>query len=134
MKKDITTTTDVREMVEGFYSLVLNDETLAPIFLDVAEIDISEHLPRICSYYEKMILGMPGYSRHTMNIHRNVHAKFPLRSEHFSLWLRLFKANIDNRYQGPNADRAKNLVSVIADNMIKALNIQPVEHDKVTTI
>ena len=120
---DIKTPKDIRHMVENFYARVLSDEQLAPIFLDVAGIDINQHLPRICSFYEKMLLGMPGYSRHTMNLHRAVHASYPLTKEHFARWLQLFETNIDTLYAGKNVQRAKHLVHTIATNMQTALNI-----------
>jgi hemoglobin len=111
-------------MVEGFYARVLKDEQLAPIFLDVARIDINKHLPRICSFYEKMLFGMPGYSRHMMNLHRDVHAAHPLKSEHFARWLELFEANVDALYSGKNVQRVKRLVHTIANNMQNALGVR----------
>lgn len=120
---DINSPDDIKRMVESFYVHVLKDEQLAPIFLDVAHIDIEKHLPRICSFYEKMLLGMKGYSRHTMNLHRAVHAKYPLRKAHFNRWLELFEYNLDMLYAGENAERAKKLVHTIATNMQNAISI-----------
>lgn len=128
MKTDIKTPADVRRMVEGFYERVLKDSELAPIFLDVARIDIKHHIPRICAFYEKLLLGMPGYGRHVMNLHRAVNAAYPLRSQHFERWLSLFEDNVDTLYEGENTERVKRLVHAIADNMQKAMPARPSLH------
>lgn len=123
MKTDINTPGDIRRMVEGFYELVLRDARLAPIFLDVAGIDIDHHIPRICRFYEKLLLDMPGYSRHVMNLHRAVHHQHTLSSRDFARWLSLFERNIDALYAGKNVERAKALVHNIAANMQKTMGV-----------
>jgi non-ribosomal peptide synthetase component F len=72
---DLDSPARIRAFIEAFYARVLADERLAPIFLDVAAIDLAKHLPIICSYWEKLILGADGYRRHTMNIHRALNAR-----------------------------------------------------------
>lgn len=104
-------------MVDGFYERVLADERLADIFVNVAGIELDRHLPRIRMYWEKLLLGRGGYSRHTMNIHRAVHRKRPLREADFERWLTLFRANIDANFEGAGAERAKRVAANVAANM-----------------
>lgn len=121
-KPDLDSPERIRHFVEAFYERLLNDATLAPIFVDVAAIDIREHFPRIQAYWEKLLLGGDDYHRHTMNIHRALHAKRPLSRADFDLWLSYFTQTMDQGFAGPYAERAKRIAATIADNMHRALN------------
>jgi len=125
MKQDIRDAGDVRRMVEGFYARVLQDEILRDIFLETAQVNLEEHLPRICKYWEKLLLGIQGYSRHTMNIHRRLHAKRPLRPHEFERWLQLFCANVDEQFAGETAERAKRVAHNVAANMQARMGVTP---------
>jgi len=120
-KPDLDSPARIRAFIEAFYARVLADELLAPIFLDVAGIDLAKHLPIICAYWEKLILGADAYRRHTMNIHRALHAKQELRSQDFERWLALFCATLDEGFAGPGAERARRVAAHIARNMQDAL-------------
>lgn len=95
---------------------------MAPIFFDVAEIDLSVHLPHIKDYWCKLLLGERGYQRHTMNIHRRLHARRPLEDADFKRWLSHFEAALDAGYAGPNTERARRLARSIAANMQQGLH------------
>jgi hypothetical protein len=58
VKPDLDSPEHIRRFVHAFYAHLLNDEQLAPIFLDVAQIDLQKHLPLICSYWEKLLLAL----------------------------------------------------------------------------
>jgi len=121
MKPDLDSPQHIQHFVDAFYGQMLKDQRLAPIFLDVAEIDLSRHLPLIRSYWEKLLLGNRDYQRHTMNIHRAVHAKRPLTEQDFKRWLELFTDTIDSRFSGGYAERAKTVATQIAANMKNAM-------------
>lgn len=118
---DISTREDIENFVTEFYSKLLKDPQLAPIFIDVAEIDLSVHLPLIIDYWEKLLLGGQKYQRHTMNIHRKVHSNRPLNAMDFERWLLHFESSMDQKYQGQVASRAKRLAATIAQNMLLSL-------------
>ena len=118
---DIQSQHDIDRFVDTFYSKLLNDEELAPIFIDIAKVDLTVHLPIIKSYWAKLLLGDKTYQRHTMNIHRVVHSKQKLTEDNFNRWLAFFEATIDSMYVGCCADRAKLLAATIASNMSRAL-------------
>ena len=118
---DLDSPERIRAFIEAFYARVLADERLAPIFLDVAAIDLAKHLPIICSYWEKLILGADGYRRHTMNIHRALNARQTLEPGDFERWLALFRTTLDEGYSGPHAERARRVAGHIAHNMQVAL-------------
>lgn len=125
MKQDIRDAGDVHRMVHGFYAKVLKDDILRDIFIDTAQVNLEEHLPRICKYWEKLLLGIPGYSRHTMNIHRRLHARRALRAHEFVRWLQLFCANVDEQFAGETAERAKRVARNVAANMQRRLSVAP---------
>lgn len=122
VKPDLDSPENIRQFIDRFYAKVLNDELLAPIFLDVAQIDLDVHIPIICSYWEKLLLGDKRYNRHTMNIHREVHKKHPLTEKEFERWLGYFKETARTYNEGPKTDRAVQLATSIAYNMDVQLN------------
>ena len=109
--------------VEAFYACLLRDERLAPIFTEVAGIDIVEHFPRIQAYWEKLLLGENNYQRHTMNIHRQLDAKQRLSDSDFDQWLGYFIQSADSGFAGPKTERAKRIATTIAENMRRALSV-----------
>jgi len=120
-KPDLDSRANVERFVDLFYECLLADEQLAPIFVDVAEVDLSVHLPHIKDYWCKLLLGEQGYQRHTMNIHRELHGKRPLRKGDFERWLQFFTATVDANFAGERAERAKQVAAAIAANMEKSL-------------
>lgn len=121
-KPDLDSAERIRFFVEAFYAGLLSDTELAPIFLDVARIELDKHLPLIGNYWEKLLLGSGDYRRHTMNIHRAIHARRELTAADFARWLAHFDAVIDASFTGPHAEKAKHIARNIAANMNKALN------------
>ena len=117
LRSDLDSRERVEAFVDAFYAKVLVDPVLAPIFLDVAAIELDVHLPHIKDYWCKLLLGESGYRRHTMNIHRELHARRELSAADFQRWLGLFIATVEETYQGPGAERAKRVANAIARNM-----------------
>lgn len=118
---DLDNRESIGEFVDCFYERVLADPRLAPIFTDVAEVDLAIHLPHIKDYWCKLLLGDKSYQRHTMQIHRQLHEKRALRARDFLRWLDLFVDTVDKNYAGERAERAKLIAKTIAKNMQKAL-------------
>lgn len=121
LKTDMDSRAEVERFVDLFYARMLADEVLAPIFVDVAEIDLAVHLPHIKDYWSKLLLGERGYKRHTMNIHRALHGKRTLAPADFERWLSFFCATVDEHFAGDKADRAKRVATSIAGNMQDSL-------------
>jgi hemoglobin len=119
---DLDNKQHISDFIEAFYGKILADPNLAPIFLDVAEIELDKHLPLIRSYWEKLLLGDTEYSRHTMNIHRALNTKRALHKTDFERWLALFCQTADESYAGPRTKRAKQVATAIAANMQRSLS------------
>ena len=120
-KPDLDSSEHIAEFVAAFYACLLNDHRLAPIFTEVAGIDIHEHFPRIQAYWEKLLLGQNNYHRHTMNIHRQLDAKQRLLPGDFDQWLMYFIQTADQGFKGDKTERAKRIAATIAANMRTAL-------------
>ena len=118
---DLDNRENIEEFVDRFYTEILADPRLAPIFIDVAEVDLAVHLPHIKDYWCKLLLGDNSYQRHTMNIHRQLHGKRALHARDFQRWLDLFVAIANEGFSGERAERAKLIAETIAKNMQKAL-------------
>ena len=56
-KPDLDSRENIERFVDLFYERLLADEQLAPIFVDIAEIDLAVHLPHIKDYWCKLLLG-----------------------------------------------------------------------------
>jgi hemoglobin len=120
-RPDLDSRERIERFVDLFYQRLLSDEQLAPIFVDVAAIDLSVHLPHIKDYWCKLLLGEKGYSRHTMNIHRQLHGRRALQPADFDRWLYFFVATVDANFAGPHAERARQVATAIAANMRRSL-------------
>lgn len=120
-RPDLDSREHIEAFVDHFYQRMLQDEQLAPIFVDVAQIELDVHLPHIKDYWCKLLLGETGYQRHTMNIHRQLHRKRALMPADFQRWLALFTATVDDYYAGEKAERAKRVATSIAGNMQHSL-------------
>jgi len=121
LQQDLDSPERIRQFVDAFYARLLADSQLAPIFIDVAQVDLEKHKPLICQYWEKLLLGSDEYQRHTMNIHRAVNQKQTLEPADFAQWLTCFTETIDSLFKGPRAERAKQVATTIASNMEKSL-------------
>ncbi|TXS95221.1 group III truncated hemoglobin [Parahaliea maris] len=120
-KPDLDSREHIEEFVRLFYARMLKDEILAPIFVDVARIDLDVHLPHIIDYWCKLLLGEQDYQRHTMNIHRRLHARRELEPGDFARWLEFFTTTADYHFAGERTERAKRVAASIAGNMERSL-------------
>jgi hemoglobin len=118
---DIDSPEKINIFVRAFYEKMLEDPELGPIFIDVMQVDLNQHIPIICQYWEKLLLKHSDYKRHTMNKHRLIATKVELTEELFSRWLELFCQTMDANFSGENASRAKKIAIHIADNMQRAV-------------
>ncbi len=121
-KVDLDSRQNIEAFVDLFYERLLADELLAPVFLEVAAVDLEVHLPHIRNYWCKLLLGEPTYRRHTMDIHRQLHSKRRLSSEDFTRWLQTFIETVDANFAGERAERAKTVAATIATNMANGLS------------
>lgn len=122
MKKDISTPTDVKFLVDSFYKKVRNDECIGYIFNDVAHVDWDDHLPKMYKFWEFALLGTATYKGNPMMKHIALNAKEPLTETHFERWVELWEATIDRFYEGEIAIKAKERGQLMKTVMLVKMN------------
>jgi hemoglobin len=104
---DIETRDDLERLVRAFYGRALEDPIIGFIFVDVAKLDLEEHVPEITSFWETVLLGAQSYSGGVFRVHAELHSKVQLRHGHFERWLQLWFGTVDELFAGETADQAK---------------------------
>jgi hemoglobin len=97
--QDIANSDDVTLLVKTFYSnLLLNDE-VKPVF---AHVDFEKHMPHMIAFWEFVLLDKEGYTTNVFDKHVNL----PLKSEHFVIWLDIFEKTVHSLFEGEKAEMA----------------------------
>jgi len=118
---DLSTRSDVHDLVVAFYREIVFDELLEPLFGEVAEVDWAEHIPKLIDYWCWILFGTEGYRGAVTRTHRHLHGLEPISVEHCDRWFSLWVASIDGHWDGPNAEHAKAHASALMTGMAKRL-------------
>lgn len=113
-RRDIETSEDCERLVRAFYGRVMDDPIIGFIFTDIARLDLEEHIPKVASFWETMLLGIRSYGGGAFGPHVALHLKSPLRIAHFRRWLVLWHATVDELFAGPRAELAKSHADRVA--------------------
>ena len=106
-RQDLTTRTDVHDLVVDFYRAIVNDEELGHIFVEVAEVDWSGHIPKLIDYWCRVLLGQPGYDGYILAAHQYVNEIEEIPSHMFNRWYLMWVDSVDRGWEGPIAEKAK---------------------------
>lgn len=113
-RTDIVTRQDIEKLVNRFYDKVREDSLLGPVF---AHLDWPKHLPVMYQFWSSMILGEQSYRGNPFQ----KHVDLPIKAQHFSQWLALFTATVDEIFVGEKADeikqRAQNIAALFQHRM-----------------
>ena len=120
--KDIENRTDIILLVDRFYSKVQDDQTIGPIFTQVAHVDWSHHLPKMYDFWESILFGKAIYKGNPMLTHFTLNDKAPLKTEEFNTWKTIFYEVVDELFVGENAETIKQKAQSIADLMHFKIN------------
>ncbi len=118
---DITTVSDVHDLVVEFYREVVFDELLEPVFGEVAEVDWAEHIPKLIDYWSHILLGVAGGTGPVMQAHRHLHSLVPITTELCDRWFVLWSEVVRQGWTGPVADRAVSHAAALMSGMAKHL-------------
>lgn len=127
MNKDITERADIELLINSFYDVVRKDEAIGYIFNDIIGDDWSHHLPIMYQFWESILFSKPGYSGNPIKKHIDIDKRMPLEQAHFTRWLELWNAAVDNLFEGENAAQAKNRAMLMA-NLIN-MKVEMSHHD-----
>jgi hemoglobin len=118
---DIADRADIADLVTDFYSRAFRDELLGYVFVNVAEMDLSAHLPTMCDFWETILLRSGAYRGSAFNPHLALHRDVPLTRRHFARWLAIWCVTVDDRFQGPVADAAKAHATRVSESFQRRL-------------
>jgi hemoglobin len=107
MKPDITSTEDVKKLLDAFYAKVLVDDTIGYIFTDIAKINLAKHMPHLYAFWDTVLFGTANYKGNPILKHIELDKKEPLTDVHFARWIKLFFETIDDLFEGKKTDFAK---------------------------
>lgn len=124
-QQDILDRDDIGALVTAFYLRAFADELLGPIFVDIAQMDLPAHLPVMCDFWETVLLRAGSYHRDALRPHLALNARVELTPAHFTRWLALWSATVDERHYGPTAELAKVQATRIAGSIGRRLRRQP---------
>ncbi|GJM33792.1 MAG: hypothetical protein DHS20C18_27930 [Saprospiraceae bacterium] len=113
-KQDIQSRPEIEKLVHVFYGKLLDDALLAPIFLEVAKIDLPKHLPILFDFWESVLFQAGKYKNNALEIHLDLHLEHRLEEAHFERWLVLFNETVDELFEGEKAKQAKGTALSIA--------------------
>ena len=116
---DITSDSDIKELVDAFYAKVNRDPLLAPVFNDFAKVNWSEHLPLLYSFWSTLLFRAGSYKGQPFP----KHLLLPVAREHFARWILLFTQTVDELFEGPKANEAKGFALSIADTFQRRMGL-----------
>ena len=115
--QDIQTREDLLFLMNSFYNKLLQDIRIKYIFINIAKIDLTTHIPIITDFWEQNILGTGSYKNNVLRVHKDLDSQYHLSPEHFEVWLMHFENTINSNYLGENAEKMKTRALSIANVM-----------------
>lgn len=86
----------VRLLVDVFYGRVRDDALIGPVFRGALEGRWDLHLDKMVAFWSSIVLGSKSYRGNVMQAHKSFEH---LSGEHFSRWLTLFFATLDDLFE-----------------------------------
>jgi len=122
---------NIREMVYAFYSLVLKDDILGPIFTRVLGDDMAggkwhEHLHRLDAFWLLLMGHASLYQGDPTPAHAFIGGLTP---ESFERWLELFHGVVHTHYVPEVADKLDKKAHIVAVQLRENLGIDDNEDD-----
>jgi hemoglobin len=121
MKKDLTNRDDIEVLINVFYSKVLADNLLSPVFNEKLMINWERHIPLMCDFWENMLFYTGPYKGNPMILHQHLNRVHAIRQEHFDKWLEIFLATVSLHFKGPMASLAKKKAKSLAKILSEAM-------------
>lgn len=116
--RDIENINNIKKMVNVFYAKVQKDDLIGPIFNERIQSHWPEHLEKLYSFWQGILLNERTYTGHPFP----PHAQLPIDKQHFDRWLYLFTETVDSLFAGNKANEAKSRAYNIAGVFQNRLN------------
>ena len=101
-KDDILNLDDIKLLVNTFYDKVREDELIGPIFNERIQDRWPEHLAKMYTFWQTVLLGEHTYYGSPFP----PHAQLPVEHHHFQRWLSLFSQTLAELFTGGKAKEA----------------------------
>jgi hemoglobin len=105
--KDLEDRQDLEKLLSAFYNNLLEDPFINYMFIDVAKINLEQHLPHIVDFWEQSLFYTGGYRKNVLQIHMDLNSKEKITDKHFETWLTHFNIVTDLLFKGANCEKAK---------------------------
>ncbi|MCB0760401.1 MAG: group III truncated hemoglobin [Flavobacteriales bacterium] len=116
-KRDITGREDIVHLVDAFYGRARRDKEIGHFFNEVATIDWDTHMPRMYDFWESTLFHHPTYSGNPIPLHIDLDRKSSMSHDHFERWVSLFTDTVNQLFDGPIAELARQRARSIATVM-----------------
>lgn len=101
--KEIITLDDIKKLVDTFYEKVRRNELIGPIFNERIQDRWPQHLEKMYTFWQTVLLGEHTYFGSPFPPHANL----PVSHKHFEKWMELFTQTLDELFTGEKAEDAK---------------------------
>ena len=118
---DIAGRADLEVLLRAFYDNAMVDPLLRTVFVDVAHMNLAQHLPVITDFWSKVLFDEGVYNGRAMHVHRQLNARTPLTRAYFDRWLQLWAATLAENFDGPVAGQAREHAQRIARAFLRQL-------------
>lgn len=122
--KSIDTREDISLLVHRFYAKIREDDMLGPIFNgEIAEEHWPAHLEKLTDFWESNLFGVRKFRGNPPAAHIRVdkNLEHSITQVHFGRWLQLWFETIDDSFEGPLADLAKNRARMMSTGQFMAM-------------
>ena len=116
-KVDIANRQDIQLLVDSFYKKVVKDDTIGYFFTEIIVLDWEKHIPLMYDFWETTLFHRAIYKGNPIKTHLDLHHISELNKIHFDRWVHLFKTTIDQYFEGPKSEMAKQRAVSIATIM-----------------
>jgi hemoglobin len=106
----------IEKCVRLFYARAHADPLLGPV-MTAAIPDFERHIRTICDFWSRALLGTERYQGRAFP----VHARLPIRPEHFQRWLGLFAEAVGSELPAPQATAAIDKAQHMAKSFMAGL-------------
>ncbi len=115
-KRTIETREDVSYLVRSFYAKVREDDFIGYFFNETIT-DWEQHLEKLTDFWQGNLLGIPGYKGRPPMEHIKLDYAYghTITPAHFGQWLNLWINTLDENFEGPKVDLAKDKARQLAE-------------------
>ena len=114
---DVQSRADLELLVRDFYHRAFVDDLLGPLLVEVAHLDLANHLLVMVDFWESMLWRSGNYRGNAIDAHRRLHQEVALEERHFERWIGIWKAVVDQSFVGSNSS----LIKLQAERMAVAI-------------